>query len=347
MTTFGRRSLIAFGGLVAGATILSGVLASPASAAEERKVSLMLSPAGSGPVVAYAVMQTRAKDNHPWLRPIAIETPGFNYNVQYLAKNEKLWKDTIIGSATVLEWAAKTGLKPFYPEPLKPAADYKIIGVMSLTGGIFVTTNKSINKLDDFAGKRIATGLLTQNEWGMYPRMIMDGLGISKKTKAINPLGTTPNVEAMLDGRADVSFLVAFSSDGLKDTILPGPFKLIEASKRDFHYISVTPAQVAAYNKKSGASFDVRKFPPNTLPNQPKEVTTFGNYLLMSAHKSFPDDLAYEFVKLWIKMGPTIAKFNAFGKLWTPESISAAARATPAAIHPGAMKAYKELGLVK
>src|SRR5690606_11712089 len=99
-----------------GATILSGVLAGPASAAEERKLSLLLSPAGSGPQVAYGIIQTRAKDNHPWLRPISVETPGYNYNVQYFAKNPNLWKDTIIGSAVVLEWAAKTGLKPFYPE---------------------------------------------------------------------------------------------------------------------------------------------------------------------------------------------------------------------------------------
>lgn len=334
------------GGLAVAALLLGGILAGTATA-EERKVSILVSPAGSGPYAAFSVLQTRANENHPWLRPIAVETPGFTYNVTYLAKNPKLWKDTVIGSGSVLEWAAKVGMKPFYQEPLKVIGDYRIIGVIGVTGILWVTTHKDITKIEDFPGKRIATGLLTQNEWGMYPRMILDGLGMTSKLKALNPLGTSPNVEALLDGRADIATLVGFSSDGLKTTITPGPFKLLEASNRDWHYISVPPATVEAYNKKTGASFHVRKYPPNTLPNQPKEVTTYGNFLLMTAHKSFPDDLAYELAKLWMKMGPIVAKYNAMGKIWTKESISAAARLTPEAVHPGAMRAYKEAGLAK
>jgi TRAP transporter TAXI family solute receptor len=322
------------------------LVAAPA-ATQERKVSILVSPAGSGPHEAFAVMQTRAKDNHPTLRPVAVETPGFNYNVKYLAENPKLWSDTVIGSGSVLEWAARVGMKPYYPEPLKPVADFRIIGVMAVTGQLFVTTDPKIAKIEDLAGKRVSTGLLTQNEWGMYPRMMLDGLGLTSKLKALNHLGTDPNVEALLDGRSDVATLVAFSSDGFKHTITPSPFKLLEASKRQWQYISVPPSTVQAYNKKTGASFHVRTYPPNTLPNQPAEVTTFGNYLLMSAHKSLPDDLAYEVTKLWIKMGPVVAQYNAMGKIWTPESISSAARLTPDAVHPGAMRAYKELGLAK
>ena len=334
--------------LLSAAGVVTLVLCSAAAhAQQERKVSILISPAGSGPYEAFAVMQTRARENHPWLRPVAVETPGFNYNVKYLAENPGLWKDTVIGSGSVLEWAAKTGVRPFYPEPLKAAGDYRIIGVMGLTGITFVSTDPSIRKMEDFAGKRVATGLLTQNEWGMYPRMMLDGLGLSRKLKALNHLGTDPNVEALLDGRADISTLVVFSSDGFKHTITPSPFKLLEASKRQWHYISVPPATIEAYNKKTGASFHVRRYPPNTLPNQPAEFTTFGNFLLMSAHKDLPEDLAYEFTKLWMKMGAVVAQYNAMGKIWTPESLSAAARLTPQAVHPGAMRAYKEAGLAK
>ncbi len=344
-----RPQVIAAGtALFAGLAALTlSLLSTPAAAAPERKISVLIAPAGSGPYEAFSVVQTRAKENHPWLRPVVVATPGANYNVKYLAENPNLWKDSVIASGSVLEWAAKVGVKPFYPEPLKPVGDYRIIGVMGLTGIAFVTTDSKINKIEDFAGKRVATGLLTQNEWGMYPRMMLDGWGMSKKLKALNHLGTDPNVEALLDARADISTLVAFSTDDLKRTITPSPFKLLEASSRSWHYINVPPKMVEDYNKKTGASFHVRTYPPNTLPNQPKEMTTFGNYLLMSAHKDFPEDLAYEMTKLWIKMGPVVAQYNAMGKIWTPESISAAARLTPNAVHPGAMRAYKELGLVK
>ncbi len=335
-------------GLIAGFVSVSALFsAAPACAQEERKISILIAPGGSGPYEAFAVMQTRAKENHPWLRPIAVDTPGANYNVKYLAENPNLWQNTVIASGSVLEWAAKTGLKPYYPEPLKAAEDYRIIGVMGVTGIVFVATDPKIAKLDDFAGKRVATGLITQNEWGMYPRMILEGTGTAKKLKALNMLGTDPNVEALLDGRVDISTIVMFSSDGFKHTIQPSPFKLLEASKRPFHYISISEATINEYNKKTGAGFHIRKYPPNTFPNQPGEITTFGNYLLMTAHKSLPDDLAYELTKLWVKMGPVVAQYNAMGRIWDANSIATAARLTPNAVHPGAMRAYKELGLVK
>jgi uncharacterized protein len=324
--------------------MLSGTL--PASAKDEKKISILTSPTGSGPYQAWAVLQTRARENHPWLRPIAVETPGFNYNVKFFAEKPSLWQNTLIGSGSVLEWAAKTGLKPFYPEPLKAASDFRIIGVMALTGITFVTTEPAVQKIADFEGKRIAIGLLTQNEWGMYPRMLFDGLGLTKKLRALNPLGTDPNVEALLDGRADVATLVAFSNEDLKHTITPSPFKLLEASKRSWHYVNVPKALVEEYNKKTGAPFQARVYGSNLLPNQHGDVATFGDFLLLSGHKTFPDDLAYEFVKLWIKMGPIAAKYNAMGKIWDPHSIAAAARDTPNLIHPGAMRAYRELGLV-
>ncbi|MBA3597043.1 MAG: hypothetical protein H0W40_06665 [Methylibium sp.] len=322
------------------------LFSTPTEAQQEKKVSILVSPAGSGPYEAFAVMQTRAAENHPWLRPIAVETPGFNYNVKFLAESPNLWNKAVIGSGSVLEVAAKKGLKPYYPEPLKAAADYRIIGVLALTGIVFVTTDPTIKTLEDFAGKRVATGLITQNEWGMYPRMILEGTGMRKKLKALNMLGTDPNVEALLDGRADVSTIAMFSSDGLKENITPSPFMLLEASNRPFHYISISPSIIEEYNKKTGMNFHVRKYPPNTFSNQPQELTTFGNFLLLTAHKSFPDDLAYELTKFWIKMGPTVAEYNAMGKIWDAKSISAAARLTPEAVHPGAMRAYKELGLV-
>ena len=329
------------------ASIIVAALAAAPAAAQEQKISILVSPAGSGPYNAFAVLQTRAAEHHKTLRPIAVEGPGFNYNVKYLAENPNLWKNTVIGSASVLEWAATTGLKPYYPQPLAVAKDYRIVGVMGLTGIAFVATDPKIQKLEDFAGKRIAAGLITQNEWGMYPRMMLEGTGMLKKVRSFNMLGTDPNVEALLDGRADVSTIVMFSSDGIKHTIQPSPFKLLEASNRPFHYVNVPAATIEGYNKKTGASFHVRSYPPNTLPNQPQTLTTFGNYLLLSAHKSFPDDQAYELAKLWVKMGPVVAKYNAMGKIWTPESISAAARSNPGSVHPGAMRAYRELGLAK
>ena len=81
------------------------MIARPAAAQEERRISILIAPSGSGPYEAFAVMQTRAKENHPWLRPVAVDTPGANYNVKYLAENPNLWQNSVIASGSVLEWA--------------------------------------------------------------------------------------------------------------------------------------------------------------------------------------------------------------------------------------------------
>lgn len=333
---------------VAGAILASAALPlSTASATEEASVDVMLSPAGTGPYLAWATIQTYSKDHHKWLRPKAVEAPGFVYNVRFAATNPDIWKNTMWGSGEVVEWAAVNGKPPFFKKPLEHAKDFRVIGTMSQTSNLFVAIDETIKTPRDFADKRVATGLLSQNEWGMHQRLILDGMGVTPTTKSYSPLGPNANIEALLDGRADVGTVVLHSAAKLKSNLEAGPFKTLESSGRKWHYVSISPDDINKYIKDTGAPFMVRDIPAGTMSNQPERVTTVGNNLLLSAHKSFPDDLAYEFVKLWIKMGPVVAKYNAVGGIWDAESIANMARTQPDRIHPGAMRAYKELGLVK
>ena len=317
-----------------------------ALAQEIRKFRILMTPEQSGVYHAYAILQTRASEHHSWLRPVTVETGGFNYNVSYIAKTPAQWPDAMLGSAQVLEWAAKTGLQPFYPEPLKAVSDLRVIGGMGGTGNFWMTFDPSIKTPKDFAGKNISTGLLSQNEWGMYPRMLLDGWGITKQLRSFNALGPDKNVDALLDGKVQAAMMVTFMAPDMKEIITPAPFNQLLASNREFYYVDVPPDMIRSYNAKTGASFAVREFRENALPKQARKFTAFGNEMTVSAHKSFPADLAYEFAKLWVKMGPVVARYNTLGKLGTPDGISAPVRQDPAQAHPGALKAYKELGLL-
>jgi hypothetical protein len=337
-----RSTLLAMSALVTHAVLQ----ADRAFAQEMRKFRILMAPEQSGVYHAYAILQTRAAEHHPWLRPVTVETGGFNYNVNYIAKNPDQWKDAMLGSATVLEWAAKSGLKPFYPEPLPPVGDLRVIGGMGGTGNFWVTLDPSIKTPRDFAGKAISTGLLTQNEWGMYPRMLLDGWGITGKLRSFNALGPDKNIEALLDGKVQAAMMVTFFAPDMKEVITPAPFNQLLASDRPFYYVDIPADMIQSYNKQTGAGFTVREFKPGALPKQSAKFTSFGNEMTVSAHKSFPDDLAYEFAKLWVKMGPVVAKYNTLGKLWTPEGVAAPVRQNPGQAHAGALKAYKELGLL-
>jgi TRAP transporter TAXI family solute receptor len=331
------------------ATALSAFAVGTATWADDKvtNVDVMISPAGTGPYLAWATIQTYAKDHHKWLRPKAVEAPGFVYNVRFAATNPSVWKTTMFGSGEVVEWAAINGKPPFFKKPLEAVKDFRVIGTMSQTSNLFVATDPKLQSPNDFIGKRVATGLLSQNEWGMHQRLILDGMGITKKLKSYSPLGPNANVEALLDGRADVGTVVLHSALDFKHNLEAGPFKTLQSSGRDWHYVSIPEQAIKDYISKTGAPFMVRKIAANTMSNQPKPVTTVGNNLLLSAHKSFPEDLAYEFTKLWVKMGPTVAKYNAVGGIWNPDTIANMARNQPERIHPGALRAYKELGLVK
>src|SRR5262249_2643512 len=108
--------------------------------------------------LAWAVVQERAREWHPWIRPVAVETPGFVYNITYMARSPQLWKSYLYGSGTVAEWAAGVPMKPYFPERAA-AEDNKLVGVMAVTANIFVTLDPNIKTSADFKGKRVGVGL--------------------------------------------------------------------------------------------------------------------------------------------------------------------------------------------
>ena len=63
----------------------------------------------------------------------------------------------------------------------------------------------------------------------------------------------------------------------------------------------------------------------------------------IAANPALPDNVAYALVKAVAKYGPEMAKINALWKLWSPEMMLHGL--SDENVHPGAKKAYIELGL--
>jgi len=314
--------------------------------AEPKKVEVLVSPSGSGPYLAWATMQNYAPDFSDKLLPVAVETPGFTYNVRYMANTPDKWQNTVFGSGEVVEWAALNGVKPFFPEPMENVGDFRILGVMSQTSNLFVTLDENIKSPKDFAGKSVAVGLLTQNEWGMHQRMMLDYWGITPELASFDALGPSQNIDALLDGRADIGTLVVHSALEFANNLEPGPFKKLESAQRTWQFVSIPPEMIQKHIDELGSPFMVREIPANTLTNQPETITTFGNSMTLAAHKSFPEEDAYQLVKLWLGMGPKIGKYSAVAQIWDADTIASLAKKSPEKVHPGAMRAYREMGLV-
>jgi len=323
--------------------ILLASLPLASTMAEPNTVRLMVSPSGSGPYNAFATIQTHMAELSKTLRLSVEETPGFNFNVKYMATHPDRFKNTIFGTGSVLNWAAKTGQKPFYKEPLKAMADFRAVVVLGLTFNAWVAMDESIKTPNDFGGKRVGIGLLTQNEWGMHQRMLLDAWGITPKLASLDTLGPGQNISALLDGRTDVGTLFGLTSADGAITVVTGPHRKLEASKRKWHYVNVP----ASMTKSSNMPFRVVNYEANTLPNQPQKVTLFGDLLMLSAHKSMPDDMVYEFVRVLVEHSDKIKKYHGFLKPLTGKTLSHTAAQNPGFFHPGALKAFRDLGLVK
>jgi hypothetical protein len=84
--------------------------------------------------------------------------------------------------------------------------------------------------------------------------------------------------------------------------------------------------------------------PANTYRGQDKPVPTamVMNYLVASA--AVPDDLAYQMTKLVFDSLPELAVAHMVGSEIRRET---AAKAGPVPLHPGAVRYYKEKGLLK
>ena len=95
---------------------------------------------------------------------------------------------------------------------------------------------------------------------------------------------------------------------------------------------------------KIGPPFVSVNIPANTYPGQDKDVPTAAvvNYLVTSAAVS--DDLVYQMTRLVFESLPELANAHAAGK---EIKLQAAASGSPVPLHPGAIRYYKEKGLLK
>jgi uncharacterized protein len=335
---------LAAAGLMAAVTAMSAM--SVAAHAAEMTARIMTSPSGSGPYNAFATIQTHLNKFTKVLDMEVEETPGFTFNVKLMAADPGRWPDTLFGSGTVLSWAAAQGLRPFFDGPLEAAEDFRVIAGLGLTYNVWVTTDPEIETPEDFVDKRVGIGLLTQNEWGMHQRMLLDAWGLTPKLRSLDTLGTMPNIQALLDGRTDVGTLFGLTSVEGENTVVTGPHRQLEASGRNWRYVRVPKTMIERYIAKTGAPFRVVEYEAGTLPNQPEHLTTFGDILLLQTHKDLPDEIAYEIVTMMVENYEAIARYSALTKVWTPETLASIANTSPEVMHPGAMRAYRDLGLV-
>jgi TRAP transporter TAXI family solute receptor len=196
---------------------------------------------------------------------------------------------------------------------------------------IVATAESGIKTLADLKGKSLSVGA-PKSGTELNSRAILAAAGLSyKDIGKVEYLPFAESVDLMKDRRLNATLQSAgLGVASLKDL----------STTTDITVVSV-PKEVV---EKMGPPFKPVLIPANTYTGQDKDVPTAAviNYLVTSSAVS--DDLAYQMTKLVFESLPELANAHAAGK---EIKLETAATGSPVPLHPGAIRYYKEKGLIK
>ena len=196
---------------------------------------------------------------------------------------------------------------------------------------IVATADSGIKTLADLKGKSLSVGA-PKSGTELNSRAILAAAGLSyKDIGKVEYLPFAESVDLMKNRQLDATLQSAgLGVASLKDL----------STSTEITVVSVPSETV----DKIGPPFVAVKIPANTYTGQDKDVPTAAvvNYLVTRSAVS--DDLAYQMTKLIYKSLPELANAHAAGKEIKLEN---AAAGSPVPLHPGAIRYYKEKGLIK
>jgi TRAP transporter TAXI family solute receptor len=196
---------------------------------------------------------------------------------------------------------------------------------------IVATVDSGIRTLADLRGKSLSVGA-PKSGTELNSRAILAAAGLSyKDIGRVEYLPFAESVDLMKNRQLDATLQSAgLGVASLKDL----------SSSVEIVVVSVPRAIV----DKIGPPFVAAKIPANTYTGQDKDVPTAAviNYLVTSSAVS--DDLAYQMTKLIFESLPELANSHVAGREIRLEQ---AANGSPVPLHPGAIRYYREKGLIK
>jgi uncharacterized protein len=196
---------------------------------------------------------------------------------------------------------------------------------------IVATAESGIKTLADLKGKSLSVGA-PKSGTELNSRAILAAAGLSYKD--LGKVEYLPFAESV-DLMKNRQLAATLQSAGL------GVASLKDLSTSSEITVVSVPKEVV---DKIGPPFVPVTIPAHTYTGQDKDVPTAAviNYLVTSSAVS--DDLAYQMTKLIFESLPELANSHAAGK---EISLAKAPLDSPIPLHPGAVRYYKEKGLIK
>jgi uncharacterized protein len=220
----------------------------------------------------------------------------------------------------------------------RPRTSLKILTAMYSSPGMFVVRADSPYKtIRDLAGKPVAFGARGSG-LVILSRYVLDGLGLKQdedfQSVYLDRAGDGPAM--VQDGR-----VAALWGAGIG---WPG-FTTMAASPGGARFIAPDADEIARIRAKH-AFLKPLTVPAGSYPNQNASINSVGSWSFVLARESLPDDVAYRLARTLHGAESALCKKLAQACETTAANTIAAAP-NQELIHPGALKYFREIGVVK
>jgi len=197
-----------------------------------------------------------------------------------------------------------------------------------------VREDSGIKSVSDLKGKRISPG--PKGHTGEFAaRQVLEIYGLSYKDMSkVHHVGYNDAVALMKDGHCDAWLLC---------TTTPASSIMDLASTRKIRLISLPEEKIKAMQKLN-AGYIKRVIPKGTYHGVDYDVQGFGFFTHLIISAKLPDDLVYKITKTMVQSLPRYGQVVKSMKGVTAQDL---ALDIGIPFHPGALKYYKEIGVVK
>jgi TRAP transporter TAXI family solute receptor len=220
----------------------------------------------------------------------------------------------------------------------RPATRLKILTAMYSSPGMFVVRADSPYKtIRDLVGKPVAFGAKGSG-LPILSRYLLDGLGLKQdedfRSIYLDRAGDGPAM--VLDGRAAALWGAGIGWPG---------FKTMSESPGGARFIAPDADEIARIKAKH-TFLKPLTIPAGSYPNQSAPINSLGSWSFILARENLPDDVAYRLAKsLHGAESPLCKKLPQACETTAANTVAAAPKVE--LIHPGVLKYFREIGVVK
>lgn len=197
----------------------------------------------------------------------------------------------------------------------------------------YVLAESEIMKIDDVKGKKVAVGAPGSGTEKMA-QYVLKVYGITYDDIDEQFLSATETTAAMKDGNIDV---------GIVTLGTPAPTLMDLTTQRDIRFLNIEPETAQKINKDFPAYFP-RTIEAGTYKNMKDDHHTLAWMGLFVVKADMSEKLAYDILKAVFDHKDELDKIHAKFKLIT---LKTATNGMSIPLHPGAVKFFKERGVLK